>query len=420
MDRIAGAMNDKASHPHYAERVKRMADQVALRETDHVPFVYASRFWAATYAGISFEEFMYDPDKAIDATRQVVELLEPDAYSHTIYAFGSALQELDFRPMKWPGHGADPNATFQYIDQEFMSAKEYDEFLLDPSGYYLKTYLPRLAGAFEALKLLPDVVSLSEWKFITGMRPFANPELQEGLKQLFKAGEANDAAIRKIGAFVGEMKEKGYPIANSSFCKSPYDHLVDSMRGSKGGMLDMFRNKEKLLAAIDKMEQFLVRGVEQEAKALDSPYIFMPLHWGLDGFMSPDQFKTFYWPSLRRIILYLIERDLVPVVFWEGNCTSRLEVIGDIPAGKAVYWFEATDLVHAKEVLGDTVCLRGNVPASLLITGTADDVDAYCRNLIEKVGKGGGFILDGAASIPDEAKTENVVAMARSVHKYAN
>jgi hypothetical protein len=39
--------------------------------------------------------------------------------------------------------------------------------------------------------------------------------------------------------------------------------------------------------------------------------------------------------------------------------------------------------------------------------------------LIEKVGKGGGFILDGAASIPDEAKPENVLAMARSVRKYA-
>jgi len=40
--------------------------------------------------------------------------------------------------------------------------------------------------------------------------------------------------------------------------------------------------------------------------------------------------------------------------------------------------------------------------------------------LITKVGKGGGFILDGAASIPDEARTENVLAMARSVRKYAN
>ncbi|MBT3551373.1 MAG: hypothetical protein HN485_09585 [Rhodospirillaceae bacterium] len=53
-------------------------------------------------------------------------------------------------------------------------------------------------------------------------------------------------------------------------------------------------------------------------------------------------------------------------------------------------------------------------------TGTEDDVDSYCKNLIEKVGKGGGFILDGSIGTPDEAKVENVLAMAQSVHKYAN
>jgi uroporphyrinogen-III decarboxylase len=85
-----------------------------------------------------------------------------------------------------------------------------------------------------------------------------------------------------------------------------------------------------------------------------------------------------------------------------------------------VYWFEQTDLIRAKEILGDTVCLRGNVPTSLLVTGTPEEVDAYCKTLITKVGKGGGFILDGAASIPDEAKPENVMAMAKSVQRYAS
>jgi len=104
---------------------------------------------------------------------------------------------------------------------------------------------------------------------------------------------------------------------------------------------------------------------------------------------------------------------------WEGDCTSRLELIGDIPPGKAMYMFEKTDMELAKDVLGDVVCLNGNVPPSLLNTGAADDVDAYCKNLIEMVGKGGGFVLNGSIGIPDEAKTENVVAMAQSVHKYA-
>ena len=89
-----------------------------------------------------------------------------------------------------------------------------------------------------------------------------------------------------------------------------------------------------------------------------------------------------------------------------------------MPRGKALYWFEQTDLIKAKEVLGDRICLRGNVPASLLNVGTPEQVKEYCRKLIENVGKGGGFILDGATGIPDEARPENVKAMAEAVREY--
>lgn len=51
---------------------------------------------------------------------------------------------------------------------------------------------------------------------------------------------------------------------------------------------------------------------------------------------------------------------------------------------------------------------------------TPEEIDGYCKTLITKVGKDGGFTLDGAAGIPDEASPENVMATARSVQKYVN
>jgi uroporphyrinogen-III decarboxylase len=108
----------------------------------------------------------------------------------------------------------------------------------------------------------------------------------------------------------------------------------------------------------------------------------------------------------------------IPMVLWEGDCTSRLETIKDIPRGKAIYWFERTDIFKANEILGGIVCIRGNVPASLLCVGSPEEVEAYCKRLIDEVGKGGGFILDGAIGIPDDAKPENVRAMADVARKY--
>ncbi len=396
----------------YEERNRRLLDQVALKETDRIPFVFGTRFWAAKFAGISFEEQMYDVDKSAAALEKVLLWIEPDGYTPSLYSFGPTLDALDYRLMQWPGHGTDRNATFQYLDKELMPAKEYGEYLFDPTGYSFRKYLPRIAGAFEGLAHMPDFPSLSEWRLVGNMRAFANPALRESLRRLLEAGERAEHAAQKTIAFVKKMAGLGFPSVGGGFCKAPYDHVTDFLRGSKGGMLDMFRNRDKLLETIDKVGDLLMQGVVEETRAGGTPYVFIPLHWGLDGFMSPQNFNTFYWPGLRKVMMRLIGQELIPVVLWEGNCTSRLEHIGDIPRGKAVYWFEQTDLIRAKEVLGGTVCLRGNVPTSMLITATPEEVDAYCRTLITRVGKGGGFILDGAASIPDEAKPENGMARA--------
>lgn len=412
-------MNQPDNTDLYDERWRRIEDAVNLREPDRVPFVYFATFWAARLSGYSIREMMYDVDKYVEVSRKAIDMLQPDAYSALLFAFGQTLEGLDYKPMQWPGHGVDEDATFQYIDREFMTPVEYDEYIFDPTGFYLKKYLPRLAGAYEVLERLPDYAATAEWDFISAVSGFADEGLQQGLQRLFEVGSKTAYVLEQTVTFTQEMKTAGYPLIAGGFCKAPYDLFADFLRGSKGAMLDMFRNPDRLLEAMAKARVLLLRHVEATTKLLGCRYVFMPLHWGLDGFMSPEQFKTFYWPELRNTMLALIDKDLVPCLLWEGNCNSRLEIIADIPPGKAMYCFEGTDIFKAKEVLGDIVCLRGNVPSSLLNVGTPDDVDAYCRKLIEKAGKGGGFILDGAIGIPDEAKLENVVAMAESVKKYS-
>jgi uroporphyrinogen-III decarboxylase len=151
---------------------------------------------------------------------------------------------------------------------------------------------------------------------------------------------------------------------------------------------------------------------------LGIPRCFIPLHKGIDGFMSPKQFDTFYWPTLKKLILALIDQNIVPIVLWEGDCTSRLETIADIPKGKAIYWFERTDMHRAKEVLDGKVCIMGLMPSAVMCIGSPQDVRDYCKRLIDVVGKGGGYILNCDIGIPDEAKPENVRAMVYFTREY--
>ena len=105
------------------------------------------------------------------------------------------------------------------------------------------------------------------------------------------------------------------------------------------------------------------------------------------------------------------------MVYVEGNYNKRLEVIKDVPKGKLVYTFEGTDVFEAKKVLGDVACIGGNVPNTLLQYGTAEEVEEYCKRLIDICGVDGGFIMDTAALV-DEAKPENLEAMFRVTQDY--
>ena len=63
------------------------------------------------------------------------------------------------------------------------------------------------------------------------------------------------------------------------------------------------------------------------------------------------------------------------------------------------------------------MCIMGNVPVSILQTGTPQDVEAYCKKLIDIVGKDGGLIV-APRSTPDEARPENLKAMVDFTRKY--
>jgi uroporphyrinogen-III decarboxylase len=108
-----------------------------------------------------------------------------------------------------------------------------------------------------------------------------------------------------------------------------------------------------------------------------------------------------------------------PILHCDGNWDLNLETLRELPAGNVVVQFDgASDIFKAKEVIGDRICIYGDVPADLLALGSPSEVDEYCHRLIEEVGKGGGFILGTGCELAPNAKPENVKAMFESVVKY--
>ena len=411
----------KTSEELYGEREKRVLDAIALKVPDRVPIVVLFGFFPVKYAGLTVEEAMYDPEKLFDAQLKALLEFAPDMDQapFAIRSLGPTLEALDFRQLKWPGHGVAKDHTYQFVEGEYMTADEYDHFLLDPSDFMVRKYWPRVCGklkGFEKLAPLHGIITYY-MGFNLGIAPFSLPEVAEAFAAMQKAGEEAVRIAAYSRRYAEKAKEEGFPMQTGAFTQAPFDTLGDFFRGTKGLMLDMYRRPDKVVKACEKLLPIMFETAINATRASGNPRVFIPIHKGLDGFMSEDQFKRFFWPTLRELMITLIEAGCNPCPLWEGDCTSRLPVIRDIPPGKACYAFEATDMVKAKEILGETVCIRGNVPLSIVVTGTPDDVISYCKNLIDKAGRDGGFIMDTSTGL-DDAKPENVKAMFDFTREY--
>jgi uroporphyrinogen-III decarboxylase len=404
----------------YKERITRLKDAIQLQKLpDRVPVCPIPGMFPVYYSGISVQDAMYDYDKCSMAWKKYVMDFEPDAHmGSTAPGPGRFFEILDYKLYAWPGHGVSPEHSYQCIEGEYMKADEYDELIQDPSHFFSNVYLPRVFNALDSFKMLPFLPGILEMYGVAfNFIPYGLPPVQAALKALMEAGSEALKWAEAVGGFDGEMAALGFPQILGGFTKAPFDTIGDTLRGTKGIMLDIYRQPDKLLQAMEAITPLMIKMGVGAAQMNGKPLIFMPLHKGADGFLSDDQFKKFYWPTFRKVIMGLIEEGCVPFPAAEGGYNSRLSVIRDIPKGKTVWMFDKTDMAKAKEIVGNTACILGNMPLALLSLGTLEEVRDYAKKLIDTVAKGGGYIMANGAFF-DEVKPENLKAMVDFTKEY--
>jgi hypothetical protein len=342
---------------------------------------------------------------------------KPDYYiTPAFMGNGKIFEILDYKQLKWPGHGVPETQGYQYVEGEYMLPEDYPAFIDDPSDFWLRIYMPRIFGALEPLSMLSPFTNIWEPVLVgPGMIPFGIPPVQEALKKLIEAGNEAMSWIQAVGAIEGQVLSMGFASGAGGAAKAPFDYLADTLRGSRGIMTDMYRRPDMLLKAIERMTPIAIKSGMAGATQAGNPIIFLPLHRGADGFMSDEQFKKFYWPSLREVLTAYINEGFVPGLFCEGSYNSRLQYLNDLPKGS--FWiFDRTDMAKVKETC-KTITIAGNVPASTIIAGTVEDIKSYCKELIDVAGKDGGYIMSNGTGM-DEGNPDTVHAMIDFTKEY--
>lgn len=400
------------------ERDLRLDTAIALGTPDRVPFVpKMSGFYMLGY-GISYYDAMKDARLMAPGYRAFMRDYEPDAINIGGMYGIDALESLGCSFLFWPGptHNLPLDSSFQHLDKSFLYDDEYDDFLTDPTHFILTKILPRKYDKLAGLSKL-YLRETYDGTQIGDLAAFADPDVRKALDALADAGKATNARNQQMAYIRQVVAEEGF----STYCQGafviPFDAFADSIRGMLRTVEDVYEYPEELEEAVSLLTKLNAVRLIKQYKSRGAKRIFIPLHCGVDEFMSNANYEALYWPNLKFCIETIIENGMTPVCFCEGNYNSRLEIISDVPKGKVVYMFEKVDLKRAKETVGKVACICGTVPNALLAFGTPEQVADETKRQLDILAPGGGFIMDCSCML-DNAKHENMRAWRETTLQY--
>jgi hypothetical protein len=134
----------------------------------------------------------------------------------------------------------------------------------------------------------------------SGLAPFGMPELQKALHNIMEAASEATRWAKRMRALNSSIMGKGYPSFSGGASKAPFDVVGDSLRGTAGVMMDMYRHPDELQEACERLTPFMVRaGIE--GRLTTTAHFHTSTR--ADGFMSDKQFQTFYRQPLKKVII---------------------------------------------------------------------------------------------------------------------
>jgi uroporphyrinogen-III decarboxylase len=380
----------------YAERLNRYVTAMRNEKPDRIPIRPFVAEFTAKYAGYTCQEVCHDYNKAFEAAVQCARDFDWDAVvANMVYVWTGLAQAIGLKYYGIPGIGIPHTVGFNYIepaeDKAFMQPDEYDALIDDPTGFLYNVWLPRVS---------------------TEVSKIGEPSTYRNNLALVKGGMAMMVYFMAFGPQIQRLRtECGTGSAIAGIFKAPFDIIADKLRGYIGLTMDMQTQPDKVLQACEALMPHLVNvGLSTSDPAKQVPIGFW-MHRGCVPFISPTQFKSHYWPTLKPCIEEFWKHGHQTLFYAEGKWDFHFDDFATLPERSVVYHVDRGDIFLAHKKLHHKFALSGGIPNVLLSYGKPAEVREYCQKVIDGVARDGGYIMDASAIMQDDTSIDNVKAM---------
>lgn len=365
----------------YEERLERTMAAVRGETPDRVPISFLGTACVARWQGESIGRYCTDMDFNWRVNLKGMEMIgEPDSTHAAIYSPytlpGSWLSQVEVPSVDFPD-----GELWQVLEKELMKQEEYDDILEEGFGPWYQRYLVERCGDPNA--------RLAETGF-----------------------------FQNIPVAMQAFAEAGYPVINAGGCGSPFEMFCGARSLIPFLTEDLMGIPDKLDKVFQMTQEFNLGVLEQQLSAPGVIGIWVGGWRGTPADLSPEMFERFSWKYMRELAYTILEHDVIPIMHLDSNWDRGIEYFKEFPAHSIILHFDGmTDIFEARKVIGDKQCIMGDVPSTLLAFGSIDDVEGYCKKLIDEVGPR-NYVLSSGCDTPYNAKLENVQAMVNSVRKF--
>ena len=356
----------------YNTRLERILKAVALETPDRVPVVLEYSGFAAYVTGTRMAEFLRCPATNLETMIRAFDMVgDADAINYeSFWPYNLCFSYMS--KISVPGVDLPEDEMWQVVESELMTRDDYDLILKQGWNEYAEEFL-----AQRIFHEVPD----------------------DYLPPKRKSPDAQTA-----------WRQKGVPVLSGGDVSTPYELLCGS-RSLMEFSMDLFDLPDKVIAAMDAMVPHLAGKAIRSSRQRGYPLVWVGGWQAAPSMLSPEMWRRFVWPYFNRLVHEIVDGGLIALLHLDSDWTRELECFKELPKGRCIMALDGeTDIFKAKEILGDHMCIMGDVPAAMLFRDTPDNVYAYCARLIHELGPQ-GFILQSGCDIPANAKLENVQAM---------